>query len=151
MFIASQGHEKWPDNIFPRHSRKREACSESMPKFSPIQFFVRNATYIAVMQFSKYCAVGWKKIIRDSRILVDKKASDFVLSWTFVQKMLLAGSGVGLLLKKRRGNAVPTPNIKDRFAYKNFSIGSSCFTLVLRCYTRDNLTFIHLCFSRRYT
>jgi len=32
-----------------------------------------------------------KKIVRDSRILVDKKASDFVLSWTFVQKLLLVG------------------------------------------------------------
>jgi len=26
-------------------------------------------------------------VIRDSRILVDKKAYDFVLSWTFVQKL----------------------------------------------------------------
>ena len=31
-----------------------------------------------------------KKIIRDNRMLVDKKSSDFVLSWTFVQKLLLA-------------------------------------------------------------
>jgi len=31
-------------------------------------------------------------------MLVDKKASDFVLSWTFVQKLLLVGRGV--LLKK---------------------------------------------------
>jgi len=43
--------------------------------------------------------------------LVDKKASDFVLSWTCVQKLLLAGSGV--LLKKRCGNVVPIPN-KER-------------------------------------
>jgi len=34
-------------------------------------------------------------------MLVDKKASDFVLSWTFVQNLLLAGRGV--LLKKRCG------------------------------------------------
>jgi len=32
-----------------------------------------------------------EKIVRDSRILVDEKASDFVLSWTFVQNLLLAG------------------------------------------------------------
>ena len=92
-----------------------------------------------------------KKIIRDSRILVDTK--DFLVSWTFVQKLLLAGRGA--LLKKEvweRRNAVPTPNIKeDWFAYKNFHTGFSCFTLVKRCYTRDNLSFIHLCFSRRYT
>ena len=40
--------------------------------------------------------------------MVDKKASDFVLSWTFVQKLLLTGWGVGLLLKtevwKRRSH-----------------------------------------------
>jgi len=40
-----------------------------------------------------------KKSIRDSRILVDEKASDFVLSWTFVQKLLLAGRGVLLKIE----------------------------------------------------
>ena len=39
VFIASQGHWKWSDNIW-----KREVCSESMTKFSSIQFFVRNTT-----------------------------------------------------------------------------------------------------------
>jgi len=39
-----------------------------------------------------------KKIIRESRMLVDKKASDFVLSWPFVQKFV---AGIG------RGNAFP--------------------------------------------
>jgi len=39
-----------------------------------------------------------KKITRDSRILVDEKATDFVLSRTFVQKFLLGDRGV--LLKK---------------------------------------------------
>ena len=39
-----------------------------------------------------------KKIIRDSRMLADKKATDLLLSWTFVQKLLLAGRGV--LVKK---------------------------------------------------
>jgi len=34
--------------------------------------------------------------------LVDKTAFVFVLSWTFVQNLLLAGRGV--LLKKRCGN-----------------------------------------------
>jgi len=27
VFIASQGHWKWSDNIFPCHSGKREICS----------------------------------------------------------------------------------------------------------------------------
>jgi len=39
-----------------------------------------------------------KKIIGDSRMMVDEKASNFGLSWTFVWKLLLAGRGV--LLKK---------------------------------------------------
>jgi len=96
----------------------------------------------AVTQFEKYCTVGWKKLIRDSRLLVHKKAFDFVLSWTFVQRLLLAGMGV--LLKKT--------NIKeDWFANKNYHTGSSCFTLALRCYTREKMSFIHLCCSRRYT
>ena len=81
--------------------------------------------------------------------MVDKKAFDFVLSWTFVQKLLLPGRVVA---QKEVWNAVPTPNIKENwFAYKNFYTGSSYFTLVLRCYTRDNLSFIHLCCSRRYS
>jgi len=37
--------------------------------------------------------------------LVDKKAYDFVLSWTFVQKLLLADRGV--LPKRRCGMAFP--------------------------------------------
>jgi len=41
--------------------------------------------------FRKYCTAGWKKLIENSRIWVDKKASDFKLSWTFVQKLLLVG------------------------------------------------------------
>jgi len=44
VFTASQGYWKWSDNICPCHSGKREVCSESMTKFSSIQFFVRNAT-----------------------------------------------------------------------------------------------------------
>jgi len=145
VFIASKGHWKWSDNIW-----KRGVCSDSMTKFSYIQFLYETRLYrgnaILEILYSKL-----KKIIGDSRILVDEKASDFVLSWTFVQKLLLACKGV--LLKKRCGNAVPTPNIKeDWFVYKNFHTGSSCFTLVLRrCYTRDNLSFIHICCSRRYT
>jgi len=61
----------------------------------------------------------------------------------------LAGRGIA---KKEVWNAVPTTNIKENwFAYKNFYIWSSCFTLVLRCYTQDIFSFIHLCCSRRYT
>jgi len=36
---------------FSRHSGKHEVCSNSMTKFSSIQIFVRNATYIAGTQF----------------------------------------------------------------------------------------------------
>jgi len=39
VFIASQVHWKWSDNIW-----KREVCNESMTKFSYIHFFVRNVT-----------------------------------------------------------------------------------------------------------
>jgi len=62
-------------------------------------------------------------------MLVDKKASDFVLSWTFVQKLLLAGRGVLLKRGVACGNDVPTPK-GDWFAYKNFHTGSSCFTVL---------------------
>ena len=94
-----------------------------MTKFSSIQFLYETLLYrgnaILEILYSKL-----KKIIRDSRILADKKASDFLLSWIFVQKLLLAGRVV--LLKTRCGNGVLTPNIKeDWFAYKNFHIGSS--------------------------
>jgi len=78
-----------------------------------------------------------KKIIRDSRILVDKKASDFVLSWIFVEKLLLAGRDV--LLKKRCGNGVSTFHTKHKgrlIRLQEFHTGPSCFTLVLRCYTK---------------
>jgi len=34
VFIASQGHWKWSDNVFPRHSGKCEVCSESVTNFS---------------------------------------------------------------------------------------------------------------------
>jgi len=37
--------------------------------------------------------------------MADEKASDFVLSWTFVQKLLLAGRGA--LLEKRCGMLFP--------------------------------------------
>ena len=41
-------HHKGIENdqtiFFPRHSGKREVCSESMTIFSSIQFFVRNVT-----------------------------------------------------------------------------------------------------------
>jgi len=54
-----------------------------MTKFSYIQFLYEIRLYrgnaILEMLYSRL-----KKIIRDSRVLVDKKESDFVLSWTFV-------------------------------------------------------------------
>jgi len=51
VFIASQGHWKWSDNVFPaRHSGKCEFCSlhqvndQLLISCSTTQFFVRNAT-----------------------------------------------------------------------------------------------------------
>jgi len=134
---------------FPHHSGKVKFAVSQRPTSHPLNFLYETRVYRgnAILEIL-YRRL--KKIIRDSRILVDKKASDFLLSWIFVQKLLLAGRDV--LLKERCGNGALTPNIKeDRFAYQNFHTGSSCFTLVLRCYTRDNLSFIHLCCSRRYT
>jgi len=64
-------------------------CSESVTTFSCsyIQSFVRNVTIWRLRKFTNI--VGWKKFIIDNRIWVDKIASDFVLSWTFVQKLSL--------------------------------------------------------------
>jgi len=90
------------------------------------------------------------KNIRDSRIMVDEKSIWFRAELNFCPKIVAGRQGC--IPKKEVWNAVPTPNIKEnRFACKNFHTGSSCFTLVLRCYTRDNLSFIHLCCSRCYT
>jgi len=100
LFIASQGRWKWLDNIFPRHSGKREVCtrSKSMTKLSSIQFLYETRLYRGNKILEMLCS-RLKKIIKDSRILVARKASYFVLSWTFVQKLLLAGRGVLLKLE----------------------------------------------------
>jgi len=43
--------------------------------------FVRKATILRSRNFRyRLLYVGWKSFIRDSRILIDKKTSDFVLS-----------------------------------------------------------------------
>jgi len=61
-----------------------------MTKFSNIQFFYETRLYrgnaIVKMLYSSS-----KKIIRDSRLLVDKKASDFMLS--FCQKIVAGRQG----------------------------------------------------------
>jgi len=55
------------------------------------QRFPRLSDYIAVTQFQKYCTVSWKKFILETAEYGSmKKASHFVLSWTFVQILLLA-------------------------------------------------------------
>ena len=72
VLIASQGYWKWSDNIFPRHSGKREVCSESMTKFSPIQFFYETRLYRG-NAISEILCSRLKKIIRDSKLLVVKK------------------------------------------------------------------------------
>jgi len=56
--------------------------------------------------------------------MVDKKAFHFVLRWTFVHNVLLAGRGV--MLKKGCGMPFPHQIKENRFAYKNFHTGSSC-------------------------
>ena len=40
VFMASQAHWKWSDNIFPRHRGKRVVRSESMTKFSTDQILI---------------------------------------------------------------------------------------------------------------
>jgi len=51
----------------------------------------------------------------------DKKASDFVLSWSFVQKIV---AGRGVWLKKRCGMPFPHQiHRKNWFAGKNFHTG----------------------------
>ena len=60
------------------------------PTSHPFSFLYETRLYRSNAILEILCS-RLKKIVRDSRILVDKKASDFVLSWTFVQKLLLAG------------------------------------------------------------
>jgi len=63
---------------------------------------------------------------------------------------------------RRRGVGTPVPHQMKRKTAPNNSNKVSIrlqefphwifvFTVVLRCYTRDNLSFIHLCCSRRCT
>ena len=74
------------------------------PNFHPFNLLNETPLYRcnAILEIS-YSRL--KKIIRDSRIMVDKKAFDFVLSWTFVQKFLLASRCA--LLKKMCGMQFP--------------------------------------------
>jgi len=77
-----------------------------MTKFSYSQFFYETRLYrgnaIVKMLYSSS-----KKIIRDSRMLVDKKASDFVLQHlysVFFQHMVWYGhtSETGLMQRRRK-------------------------------------------------
>ena len=51
----------------------------------PLHFLYKTRLYCDNAISEKFVQKVEKKIIRDSRILVDKKAFDFVLSWTFIQ------------------------------------------------------------------
>jgi len=62
------------------------------------------------------------------------------------------------MVKKEVWNAVPTPNTQEKLIRRQefphwirLQDHTSYFTLVLRCYTRDNFSFIHLCCSKRCT
>jgi len=58
---------------FPRHSGKREVCRESMTKFSSIQIFLYETRLHRGNAILEILYSRLKKIIRDSRMLVDKK------------------------------------------------------------------------------
>jgi len=73
MFIASQGHWKWSENIFPRRSVKREVCSESITKFSSIQFFLRNATISGSRNFGSTVQQVEKKLLETAEYWSIKK------------------------------------------------------------------------------
>ena len=78
VFIASHGYWKWSDNIWNlKFAVSQWLNSHTFNFLYEIQLYGGNA--ILEMLYSRL-----KKIIRDSRVLVDKKESDFVLSWTSV-------------------------------------------------------------------
>jgi len=90
MFIASHGYWKWPDNFFHVTAGIVKFAVSQWPISHPLNFSYETRLYggntILEILHSRL-----KKISRDNIILVDQKVSDFVLSWTFVQKLLLAG------------------------------------------------------------
>ena len=148
VFIASQAHWKWSDNIFHVTAGNVKFAVGQWPNFHPCNFLYETRLYrgnaVSEIPYSRL-----KKINRDSWIMVDKK--HLISCWVELCPKIAAGRQ-GCIAKKEVWNAVLKPNTKQGwFACKNFYTWSSCFTLVLRCYTRDNLSFIHLCCSRRYS
>jgi len=88
----------------PRHSGKVKFAVSQRPNSHPFNFLYETWLYRgnAILEI---LSSKLKKIIRDSRILADKKVSDFLLSWIFVQKLLLAGRDVLLKRWERRSHS----------------------------------------------
>ena len=125
------------DKIFHITAGNVKFVVSQWPNPHPFKLFCTKRDHITGTQFWKYCTVGWKKLLEATECW-SIKSIWFRAELNFCPKTLLAGRNV--LLKKRCGNAVSTPNIKeDWLAYKNFHTGSSCFTLALRCYTREKI------------
>ena len=154
MFIASQGHWKWSDKYLSTSQREKWSLQWVNDQILIHLIFCTKRDYINKILEILYRRL--KKNIRDSRMLVDKKSIWFRAELNFCLKISAGRQGCiaekEVWERRTHRNDVPTPNInEDWFAYKNFYAGSSCFTIVLRYYTRDNLSFTHLRSSRRYT
>jgi len=99
-----------------------------MTKFSYIQFFYETRLYRgnAVV---KILYSSSKKIIRDSRMLVDKKASDFVLS--FCPKIVADRQGC---IAKKRGVGTTYPHQTQRKTDSPTRISTLDLPVSLLCY-----------------
>ena len=78
---------------FPRHSGKCYVFAASQWSTSPahpFNFLYETRLYCGNAILEILCR-RLKNLFRDGRIWVYEKASDLVMSWTFVQKLLLAG------------------------------------------------------------
>jgi len=137
-FLCNFGH-RWEDGII---NKQRKEVDPSIPSsYLLIQFFLYETRLCRCNAISEIPYSRLKKIIETAEFWPTKK--HLISCWS---KLLSKNCcwHVGVYWGKK--------NIKeDWLACQNFHTGFSCFTLVLRCYTRDTLSFIHLCCSRRYT
>jgi len=101
------------------------------PNFQPFKFLYETRLYggNAILEMGLLCS-RLKKIITDSRILVDEKAFDFVLSWAFVQKLLLAGRDVLLKI----GVETAFPHQTQRKTDSPTRISTMDLPVTLQCY-----------------
>ena len=102
---------KMTDKIFHITAGNVKFVVSQWPNPHPFKLFCTKRDYITGTQFWKYCTVGWKKLLEATECW-SIKSIWFRAELNFCPKTLLAGRNV--LLKKRCGNAVSTPNIKGR-------------------------------------